>query len=687
MSAMRISGFASGMDIETMVKDLMKAESYPLQTMQQEKQLLEWKRDDYRSINSLLLDFRNTLSNMRLTTSYRSRETSSTDESKVTASASSAASQTSFSITEVKQLASAATLINEGGISGTEKIDASKSLLSQNANLGTNINWNQGAIETKDVTVQADGEIIQLEGTNIDTEAMNIQLNGKGYEVVTGVTQADLADNQVLFDATNNSLTFAEGVVKKGDKFSAEYAHEGTNQDSKILTAETSTFQLSGRSIDVNSFSLTIDGTTNYTIDAASANGTQYNLVDGSNTVVGTINTSSGRISFSEAKPKGTEITADYQQNYSSFALGAHTENGQTYRNFIMTGNESLNQVISKVNNSKVGVSMMYDSYTDQVTMSRKDTGEFNDSGNEIITSFSSGNNAFINDVLKFRNGTESGGDNAIFSINGITDTERSSNNFQIDGVTFNLKQKFTPAEGPVTVSVSNNSEDVYENIKEFVEKYNTLIEAINSKVNEEYYRDYKPLTDDQKQSLSDTQQEEWTNLAKSGLLRSDQILRDTLSKMRTDFYSPVNNSGSSVFNQLAQIGITTTKDYMQGGKLEINEGKLKEAIQEDPDAVEKLFISPSNEYGEQGIVNRLYDSVNSSMDRIYERAGRTSYSNEQFTIGKNLSNLENKIRRFEDRLSQIEDRYWSQFTAMEQAISKYNSQSSYLMQMFSGGQ
>ncbi|SHM96557.1 flagellar filament capping protein FliD [Gracilibacillus kekensis] len=691
MSAMRVTGMASGMDIESMVKDLMKAERMPLQSMEKEKQVLEWKRDDYRSMNTLLLDFRSALTNMKLTTSYRSRQVSSSNENVLTATASSAASQTSYEMSEVSKLATAAKLKNDGAISGTDKIDPTKSLWNENSKLATGITWSQGAIENESITADSSGNPIQLNASgNIDAEAINVRMNGEGYEVVTGVTQADLSENQVLLDEGNKTLTFATGVLQEGDEVNAEYAHDGFNTDNKVLTEATDSYRVSGRSIDVDSFSLSIsdsvDSNGTYTIDVNSKDGNTYDLVDGGN-VIGTINTDTGSVSFNNELSEGATISAEYQQNYGSFSLGAHTKDGQTHRDFLIRGNDSLNQVISKVNNSDVGLSMMYDSYTDQLTLNRTETGNFNTNGtgNEIIID---SNDSFISNVLKFdeaNDGTnETGGDNAEFTLNGLS-TQRTSNNFQIDGVTFNLKQTFTAAEGPVSINVSNDTEAVYENIKKFVDTYNTLIDSINSKVNEEYYRDYDPLTDDQKETLSDTQQEDWTEMAKSGLLKNDSILESGLTNMRRDFYTPVNNADSGAYNQLAELGITTSSNYLNGGKLEINEAKLKEAIEEDPDSVENLFRGDGEEYGEQGIMRRLTDTVNKTMDRINERAGRATYTNEQFTIGRNLEDLEDQIRGFEDRLTQVEDRYWSQFTAMEKAMQQANQQSAYLQQALGG--
>ena len=70
---MRISGLASGMDIDSIVSDMMKIKKMPLDKLKQEKQVMEWQRDDYREMNTLLLNFRSELTQMKLTTKYRTR--------------------------------------------------------------------------------------------------------------------------------------------------------------------------------------------------------------------------------------------------------------------------------------------------------------------------------------------------------------------------------------------------------------------------------------------------------------------------------------------------------------------------------------------------------------------------------------------------------------------------------------
>ena len=262
---------------------------------------------------------------------------------------------------------------------------------------------------------------------------------------------------------------------------------------------------------------------------------------------------------------------------------------------------------------------MLYDSFTDQVTLIRTETGDFNTTdidkggtdadGEEIkITG------EFLNNILQFNGATVTDGKNAKFTVNGLA-TERSSNTFSMNAVSFTLK-KPTEAGEVVKISVNNDSNQVFENIKDFITKYNEMIDKIQKKTSEERYRDYTPLTDDQREQLSDKQQEQWEEKAKSGLLRRDSILTNLLSNMRSNFYTTVNNSEvSSTYNHLTKIGITTG-NYLDGGKLEIDETKLKAAIEADPTSVEKLF-NASETNGQKGIAQQLYDTVNNAMDQL----------------------------------------------------------------------
>jgi flagellar hook-associated protein 2 len=358
---------------------------------------------------------------------------------------------------------------------------------------------------------------------------------------------------------------------------------------------------------------------------------------------------------------------------------------------------DSLNSVLEKINSSEAGVTAFYDSQTGKVSISAKNTGDVggdrdDTAGNAVGTAQPeiklSG--AFLTTTLRLdadnitaeSNARGKEGKNASFTINGLS-TTRSTNTFQINGFEYTLKAKTT---SDVTISSSTDVNGIYDSIKSFVDKYNETISKINGEITEARYRDYQPLTDEQKEAMEDKQIEMWEEKAKSGMLRNDSILSSGLNKMRLDVYSRVGNDNDDVnddYDQLSEIGITTSSNYLDRGKLIIDEDKLKEAIGKDPNAIYKLFTNDGSTFESKGVARRLRDTIKETIGKVEERAGNSLWTNQKFTLGRNLDDIEDQIDRFEDRLTRIEDRYWRQFTAMEKAIQQSNSQSMYLMQQF----
>ncbi|MBM7704479.1 flagellar filament capping protein FliD [Metabacillus iocasae] len=693
----RIGGLASGMDTDSLVKDLMKAERMPLDKYKQKKQALEWKRDDYRSMNSLLLSLRDLSFDMKLSSNYRARSVSSSNDSKITATATSAANLSSFTVSKIDRLATAATKVNTGSISKdtTAKVDSTKGLYSIKDSFGdSTFNWSKGSVETTTISATESGSTFNLTLSNgvsvkneiADLSSISVKVNGTSFKVVAKDATPQKGEVKLAADGT---LTFGESI-NKGSSIKVDYV-----ADKKVDTFKSSDplkeLQLTKGALVEGSVTITA-GSKTY---VSTTNG---EIKDETDAVVGSIDFPTGKITFNEGQeiPSDTEVKVAYEQHYFSFGITTFNAKGSVEEKFNVQGTESLNNVLSRINGSQAGVTAFYDSFTDQVTLTRKETGNFNTEGeveadpdkgilevrkDEIMTS-----GTFLNNVLKFDGASETGGENAKFTINGL-ETQRTSNTFEMNGVTLTLKDKTEATDPPISLGVSNNTEAVFENIKKFVDKYNETIEKIQAKLSEDVYRSYTALTDEQREQLSDKQQEQWEEKAKSGLLRRDPILSSVLSQMRLDFYTPVKNSqnAQSPFQQLTAIGIKTSSNYLEGGKLTINEAELKKAIEEDPASVEQLFAGSGTAYGEKGIVNRLYDSLQKSMGQIRDRAGSSLSTNMQFAIGRDLNNVDKQISSFESRLTQIEDRYWRQFTAMEKAIQRSNEQAMFMMQQFGG--
>ncbi len=343
---------------------------------------------------------------------------------------------------------------------------------------------------------------------------------------------------------------------------------------------------------------------------------------------------------------------------------------------------DTMDSLISRINQQS-GVTAFYDPNSNQISFTAKNTGDI-EGGPEISLS----TDGTLLDVLKVgtsntdtTQGVNTDGTNAEFIYNGV-ETTRSSNTFRINGVELTLKQ-VTESGKPVTFSSTADVDSIYDSIKTFVDKYNEIIDKISDKIGETKYRDYAPLSDAQKKEMTDDDIEKWEEKAKSGTLKNDQILSSVLTKMRSSLGSIVNTGGA--FKRLSDIGISTTNNYLEGGKLEIDEDKLKEAITADPNSVYKLFQNSSAKTSsENGLAQMVRANLKTAMDDIKTKAGSSSSVNNTFTLGKLLNQYSSRITDFEDRLKNIEDRYWSRFTAMETAINNANSQSAYLTSMMS---
>ncbi|MCA1174209.1 flagellar hook-associated protein 2 [Bacillus subtilis] len=385
---------------------------------------------------------------------------------------------------------------------------------------------------------------------------------------------------------------------------------------------------------------------------------------------------------------KANNYTGYTQGDYNlAFNVVAPGETTAKTVNISVTSADTIDNVISKLNSSDLGVSAFKDKiwngteYVETIAFSSKATGAGGSiqAADSATADFMSGQLGFSldadNKLTAYKEGT-----NAKVTINGF-EMEKLTNNFTVNGVTYSIKNT-TAATGPVTTSVSTDVDGIYNQIKEFVDKYNEMVDSLNEKLKEEKYRDYTPLTSEQKEAMSDKEVELWEEKAKSGLLKNDTSISTGTNQMRTDFYSQVSADGKTY--QLTEFGITTSGAYQMRGHLEINEDKLKAKIQEDPQSVAALFTSGSNSsaYSDKGIMKRIGDTLKSTVKSIEAKAGNSTMGTNDYSIGKNLNTISTDITKMQDRLTTIENRYYTKFSAMDSAIQKMNEQSSYLSQL-----
>ncbi|PAB60119.1 flagellar filament capping protein FliD [Anaeromicrobium sediminis] len=382
-----------------------------------------------------------------------------------------------------------------------------------------------------------------------------------------------------------------------------------------------------------------------------------------------------------------TPFTFDSEGNVS------FTINGEEFEFHKST---TLDKMMNEINtNSAAGVYFTYDEISDEFKFTATQTG----AGNSINITESGSNfmaSAKIDDYTS--------GEDAQVILDGETLT-RSDNTFSVSGITYTVLAETTE---PVNMSISLDVDSVYENIMSFVDAYNELIDSLHDTVSEEYDRDYPPLTNEEKSQMSDEEIELWEEQAKTGLLSSDPIIEDILRDMRVALYDPVDG----VSLTLADIGITTGS-YDEYGKLVVDEDKLKESIEDNPQGVMNLFCKESSShpgtntarnldgderevrYEEEGLAYRLYDimednvsiyrNANGSKGTLLEKVGMIGDSSEYDNIYySRIEDYEEEIEELEEKMLDKENYYYEQFAAMEVYLQEMNSQLESIMSMFS---
>jgi flagellar hook-associated protein 2 len=610
-SITRLTGLASGLDTDTLVKQLLQADQNKVDRAKQDKQVLQWKMEDYRGITNLLKELKDSYmdvlstSNMRSSSSYKAYAAVSSNSTAVAATATSSAVAGTHTIT-VSQLAKAAST------TGTSTVSAP---LQSTADI-TDFDFTT----EKDFNIQLNGvtKNIKISGTFADADELQAYIQTK--------VDTAFGANKITVGAVGSQLTFSSA-------------------DSKIVLSNGATDALAQLKI--------VSGATN-----------RLNLsakVDSSNLA----SSLSGTIAF------------DINGVSFSFDSSAKT----------------MRDIINEVNSSDAGVTMSYSEATDKFTLTAKTKG-----AGEAINIANDASGFF--GAIGIASTSISNGLDAVFELDGTTIT-RNDNTFTLDGVSYNLYEKNQTA----TISVSQDVDKVYNNIKSFVDKYNEIISKINGELIEDRDRDYLPLTDAQKEEMSEDDIEKWEEKSKAGLLRGDSTLSNIVTQMRSALFSSIEGISGGIYS----IGIKTG-EYYQKGKLIIDEAKLKEAITNKPDLVQNIFSKQSSisysstlsnedkktRYNESGIVERLFDIVQNNIRTTRDAHGKKGILLEKAGIAADITEFSNyiidsikdkdtQIDTLLDRLYNKEDALYAKFTAMEKALSQMNSQSSWIAQQFGG--
>ena len=377
---------------------------------------------------------------------------------------------------------------------------------------------------------------------------------------------------------------------------------------------------------------------------------------------------------------------SDLSVNNNGSALDLSTgtklniKSGDTNVELEITADTTISNVLTKL--KEAGLNANFDETQQRFYISAKDSGKGNDFS--ITASDEIGNNVLKSLGLDSASANKIGAQNAKITLND-TEYESNTNVFSINGLTITAMKETSEN---VVVTTKDDVDGIYDMIKSFLKDYNSIINEMDKLYNADSAKGYEPLTDDEKDAMSDSEVEKYEQKIKDALLRRDSNLSTVSSTLKEVMSSGLEVNGKQMY--LSDFGIETLS-YFTAAENEKNAyhidgdaddsstsgnaDKLKSMISSDPDTVVSFF---------SGLFKNLYTKM-SDLSKSVE--GYRSYGNfyDDKKMKSDYDDYTSKISDLEDKLNDYEDKWYSKFSKMETALAKLQSNSSAVTSLLGG--
>lgn len=719
--AMRVSGINSGLDTDAIVQELVSAYSKKTEKVQQDQTKLSWKQEIWKNLNTKVYGLYTSISALRYSGAYAIKKTTVSDASKATVSASGNA------------------------VNGTQKLNILQTAQSGYLTGGKLTTVSGEKISAEDTTLKDLGfteeGTLRIKTTNADGEVTTKDITLKKDSTIADVTkQFSEAGLNASFDEGNGRFYISSKASGTAGDFTIEAADSmqvpKMDDDGNVLKDK-----------DDNVIYETIYAADNDKMAAKMAVSNRLlgalGLSDSDRTAGNAIKTKSGTV----ANTKNTMSDLGYRGADTTIIFDT-TVNGKTVHNALTVSTTTrIEDVIDQFKSA--GVNASFDGTTGKFTFEgaenitftgglvrQKDAdgnsipdpdhpGEFlyemeddgvtykQDPNSFVITDLlgltdSSGASALKTDAS--RNAIKIEGQDAVIVLNGAVYTSNTNNfsinglNITANGVTDNVAIDKKPdgsydldsinvsslmnSSNAITITTNTDNQGLYDKVKDFLTQYNAIINEITKLYNADSAYGYNPLTDEEKDSMSDSQIEKWETKIKDSLLRRDNSLSAIMSSMINAMNKNVTIGGKNY--NLTSFGIHTlgflnaveneqnafhidgdAEDENTSG----NEEKLMKAINEDPETVIEFM---------KQLTTNLYQAIDDNMQSSSMRSKYKIYNDKE--MDKQYTAYTKKIKEWEDRVAAKEDYYYKKFSKMETALAKLNSQTNSLSGLFGSG-
>lgn len=649
-NVLRLTGMASGLDVDSTVKALMTGEQSKIDKANQDQQTLQWKQSAYQNIIKEIKDLQNSFFNV-----------SSSDTNILSSS-----NYTSLNATSVDSASSTATpsvtvTTNAGATAGTYVVS--------NVTLATKATINSSITNVS----QADNAITGADFTGGHT--LNIKLNGNNNTITLSNDDTNKGSNAANLAAIVSDInTQINANASLKNKIVAQVSPDGTK------------VQFSAKTTD--SFNIS-NGTGDTTLSKLGYTATSFDINQSTNDQISNL-FGGTTAKFSIQNGTGTPVSF----NYDFSATGA--QKGWTIAN-----------VLSDIS-SKAGVNASYNQLSRTFTLTSATTGS---NQSVTVTEATTGSdNNFMKNMFGITYGNTFSGTDAVATIKnpqGVTATVvKGTNNFTIDSVNYTLVSNNTTSSTNITLT--SNVQNTYDKVTSFITKYNAVVTDINTKLTEKKDPAYPPLTDAQKASMSQDQITAWNAKAQVGVLRNDMNLQKMLSDLTQAFSTPVAGVSLAITKYgSSSCGLDTSTDISNPGIISITDtALLKSSIAKNPDQFLKLFTNVSTSTdattnnSESGIFTRINTilqnnvgitgtSFNTSILCKYANSqdSYSSYGNTgDNTLPDQIYSKTVLIKNLQTEFNDKQTALYNKFSALETAMNTLNNQQASLASMLGQG-
>jgi flagellar hook-associated protein 2 len=510
VNGLGIVGLNSGMDTAGTIKKIMKYDRKPLDRTNQEVQLLEWKEEAFRTQNTALSSLRDSVFDLKMETAYDTRKIDNSSPDVVDATTDKNAVNGSYAV-KVDKMATFST-----NCSTDDPTSTTKGVFLSSQVIGT-----AKSLITIDKSKHSFDLTVDGTRTTINLSKLSGKYSATGEDHAKGLTP--------LIGGPSKSLTrLAENIEREIKKA----LHKEKIDDISIKVKVTSNNQLEFYTDDGLKHNITLNSIANNSILS------DLGFKDGA--TVSTVDTSTSLFNLRDQFVNGQGHFTAKSSPTDSFQF---TINGQTLK---FTNNDSIDKIVSGINSSAAGVKAFFDTANNKLMLTATESGDYNHGRPGIVVDDTDG---VLKTLFKIDQANSTVGENAEFSVNG-TPFKQAGNSFTINGVTLKLT-----GTGSSTVNVSSDTTNIVKKIGDFITAYNTALSGMNEQINKtrptKSGKHYDPLTDDQKEQMTEEQIKKWEKLGQEGLLNNDRLMittvNDLRSKMSRVIETPISLEGGSL--------------------------------------------------------------------------------------------------------------------------------------------